>query len=703
MKKENRRNILWRYALIVVAIMLITIRIVYLLVDNTVISAHHWNKLAEKELSRTDTVEPLRGEILAADGSVLATNMILYTPSLDLRHPKFNEDSYRACVPALADSLALHFPRHSAKEWTKYLLSPLKRPDSLRSRDFAIVRDISYFDTELIKTFPFPRRKAKAPRKGSIIGLKINSRPVRVRPYGAMARRSIGAVGVTESIKRIHGKYGLEKALDSLLYGKPGITKRVPLTSAIVRWNDVPPVNGYSVRTTIDIKMQDIVENELNKMLEFCDADWGTAVLLEVATGDIKAIANLELNPGKGERYIESLNRAVLGFEPGSVVKALSMLIALEDGIVTNTNEVIPLGHEWHYYGKKPIKDSHYNASLTVNEILEQSSNIGTAKIITRRFGPKPSNFRERVRQIGFLEPMNSGIAGEAVPMFPKLKDDDLGRQMLSRESYGYCTEISPLYTASLYNAIANDGVYVRPRLVKGLVGNGTDTIFPVTNIRDRICSVQNARTLRKMLSAVVWGKHGTARHFLQSPLVRIIGKTGTANINRQGIGYTHGVNRLAFCGIFPEEKPKYTCMVLISYPKRNAMGAASNSGMVVRKVAEALYSRGMLDYDDSFTKGDRNNTPYPTLHAAADPGRNDRVQNSLALGPKKVVMASPAKTPDGSVPSVLGLGLRDAIKVLETKGYEVSIIGMGCVTGQVPAPGARARHGDKIYLTLTE
>lgn len=702
MKKENRRNILWRYAAIVLAILALSVRIVYKLVDNTILSAKEWNALAEKELSRIDTIEPERGEILAADGSVLATNMILYTPCLDLRHPKFNEDSYRAAIPAVADSLALHFRSRSAKEWKNYLLSPLKRPDSLRSRAFAIVRDISFFESEKIKDFPFPRLKSKGNRKGRLIGFKVESRPVRVRPYGAMARRSIGAVGVTDSIKRVHGKYGLEKALDSLLYGKPGYTKRVPLTTAIVQWNDVPPQNGYSVRTTIDIKMQDIVENELNKMLEFCDADWGTVILMEVATGDIKAVANLEMNPGSGERYIESRNRAVLGYEPGSVVKTLSMLIALEDGIVTNINEVIPLGHEWFYYGKKSIKDSHFNASLPVSDILEQSSNIGMAKIITRRYGSKPSSFHERVKQLGFLEPMNSGIAGEAVPMFTKLEDTDLGRQMLSRQSYGYCTEISPLYTASLYNAIANDGVYVRPRLVRGLIGNGTDTIYPVTNIRDRICTVNNARILRKMLSGVVWGKHGTARHYLQSPLVRIIGKTGTANINREGIGYTHGVNRLAFCGIFPEEKPKYTCMVLISHPKRNAMGAASNSGMVVKKVAEALYSRGMLDYDDSYAKGDHNDNPIPTLYASLDPERNDRVQRALKLGSKKSVLATPKKQASG-LPSVLGLGVRDALRVLETQGYQVTVKGLGCVTGQVPAPGTPAKKGTKVYLTLKE
>lgn len=700
MKKENRRNILLRYILVALAILILSGRIIYKLVDNTVLSADKWNELAMKELNEIDTIEPIRGEILANDGSVLATNMILYTPCIDLRHPKFNEDSYRVHVPMVADSLARYFPERDAKGWREYLLAPLKREK--RPGAYPIVRDVSYFESHLVKSFPFPRTKNKNPEKRSVIGFKIEHRPARVRPYGAMARRSIGAVGVTDSIKRVHGKYGLEKALDSLLYGKPGLTKKVPLTTAIVKWADVKPVNGYSVRTTIDIKMQDIVENELNKMLEFCGADWGTAVLLEVQTGDIKAIANLELSPHAGEGYIESRNRAVLGYEPGSVVKTLSMLIALEDGIVTNLDEVIPLGHAWHYYGRKPIQDSHFNASLTVKEILEQSSNIGMAKIITRRFGPNPPAFHERLKQIGFFEPMNSGIAGEAVPSFLPVKNDDLGRQVLSRQSYGYCSEISPLFTASIYNAIANDGVYVRPRLVKGLVGNGIDTVYPVTNIRDRICSVNNARIMRQLLSRVVWGKGGTARRFLQSPLVRIIGKTGTANINREGIGYTHGVNRLAFCGIFPEEKPRYTCMVLISYPKQNAVSAPATSGTVVRKIAEALYSRGMLEYDDSFDKGNPPGKSMPTLYASLDPQRNNRIQKSLALGPRKSVLATPAK-PKTGVPGVLGLSLRDALKQLEQAGYEVRIKGTGCVVGQVPAPGSQAAEGTTVHLTLKQ
>lgn len=700
MKKENRRNILLRYFFIALAILGLSAKIVYNLVDNTILSAQKWNDLAMKELSKIDTIEPNRGDILACDGSVLATNMILYTPALDLRHERFDADSYRVYVPLVADSLARHFKQRTAAQWREYLLKPLewkKRPGF-----YPIVKDISLSEVELIKTFPFQRTKAKDPKRRRIMGFTVKKRNVRVRPYGNMAGRSIGTVGVSDSVSRVHGKYGLEKALDPLLYGKPGIAKRVALTKNIVKWADVKPIDGYTVLSTIDIKMQDIVENELNRMLDFCGGEWGSAVLLDVKTGDIKAIANLELSPRDGVSYIESLNRAVLGYELGSVMKTLSMLIALEDGIITNLDEVIPIGAKWSYFCKKPIVDSHYNAELTVKEILEHSSNIGTAKIITRRFGPNPPAFIQRLKEIGFFEPIKSGIAGEAVPVFIPLANNDNGRQILSRQSYGYCSEISPLSMASIYNAIANDGVYVRPRLVKGLKGNGIDTIYPVTNIRDRICSVNNARILRQLLSRVVWEKGGTARNFLRSDMVRIIGKTGTANINLKGIGYRNGVNRVSFCGIFPEENPRYTCMVVISHPKKNAVGAPSTSGVVVKKIAEALYARGMLDYDDSYNKGTAPGQSTPTLYASLDPERNNRIQQNLSLGPRKTVLATPTPTTSG-VPRVLGLGVREAVKQIELAGYEVRIVGTGCVVGQIPAPGSPAQEGSTVYLTLKQ
>lgn len=188
-----------------------------------------------------------------------------------------------------------------------------------------------------------------------------------------------------------------------------GYAKKIALTKKITNWTDVAATPGYDIVTTIDINMQDIVENELNNVLDTCNADWGVAVLMDVKTGDIKAISNLEKNPN-GSGYIEARNRAVMGYEPGSVVKTLSMMIAIEDGIVTNLDEVLPTGAGWAYAGGRAITDAHHSASIRAGDVIEQSSNIGMARIITRRYDENPGGFYSRVKSLGFTEPMNTGI-----------------------------------------------------------------------------------------------------------------------------------------------------------------------------------------------------------------------------------------------------------------------------------------------------
>ncbi len=694
MKKENRRAILFRYGIVVLVILVVSSLICYNLVDNTVLSADKWNTKAMEELSRVDTIQPVRGNILAADGSILATNMRLYTCRIDFRTSRFDSIGYVTRIDSIADSLAYHFPIRSRDEWHKHLSKPMSKPDSLRPRAFPLIRNISYEEAQFVKSLPFLNGKKKH------TGLYVESRLARVRPYGDMARRSIGAVGQSETCRNFHGIYGLEKALDTLLYGKPGISKKVPLTKAIVNWTDVPPRDGYNVRTTIDIKMQDIVENELNRVLEYCAADWGVAVLMDVATGDIKAISNLEKSPNPDEGYIESMNRAVLGFEPGSVVKTLSMLIALEDGIVNNVNEVIATGKGYAYSGGPTISDSHGVGSMPVREVIERSSNIGMTKIITRRYGSNPGAFYSRLKSIGFFEPMGTGIAGELIPRVDSLPNDNAGRIGLSRQCYGYATEIPPLYTLSVYNAIANGGKYVRPRLVRGLQGAGIDTIFAPTYIRPEICSEANAAKLRSMLTSVVWGDHGTARR-LRSDKVRVAGKTGTAYMIEKGV-YNHGKKRLAFCGFFPAEAPQYSCIVLTSNPKQNAMGAASTSGAVLKGIAENLYSRGMLGNSSDFKAGVTAAAHKPTMYAAMDPKRNAKVQQRLKLGERKSVLPNPKQIQNG-VPDVKGYGLRDALALLEKAGYNVRFKGSGYVAAQSPAAGTTLRRGDNVTLMLKE
>ncbi len=688
MKRENRQNILLRYAFILLIILVMAGAIVYKLIDNTVISAPEWNKKAMEELSRTVEVLPERGNILADDGSVLATNLRFYTLRIDYRCEKFAEDSLRAAMPALSDTLAKYFPPRTAAEWSEYLLKPLDKPDSLRSRHHKLLSNLSYGDMMRVKKFPFFKRRKHT-------GLVVESSLRRVNPYGDMARRSIGGVGATSECNEVHGISGLEKALDSLLYGKTGRAKKVPLTKEIVNWEDVPARNGYNIRTTINIKMQDIVEHELNTMLEYCNADWGVAVLMEVATGDIKAISNLEKNPS-GPGYIEGMNRAVLGYEPGSVVKTISMLVALEDGIVTNENEVIPTGRSWAYAGGRPITDAHGVGAVTVGEVIERSSNIGMAKIITRKYDSHPGGFYRRLKDIGFLEPMNTGIAGERVPRVDSVPSNRGGRIALSRQSYGYATEIPPLYTLSIYNAIANGGRYVRPRLVAELMGEDRDTVLPVTYIRERICSETNAEKLRRMLTAVVWGDHGTGRR-LRDKRVAIAGKTGTCYMIDNG-AYNMSRKRLAFCGFFPAEAPKYSCIVLTAAPKQNAMGAASTSGEVLKNVAVKMYSRGMLGSSADFRTGAN---CVPTLYASINPDNASVVSRELKTGGKQV-LRNPAAVRSG-VPDVHGYGLRDAILALERRGYNVAFSGSGYVAGQNPSPGSTVKTGTTVSLKLME
>lgn len=692
MKQDNRSHILIRYGIVIILILLLSGKIVVKLCNTTIVDADNWNRKANELLSQTKEIIPGRGNILASDGSVLATNLNFYTARIDYRAEKFNEKLFRDTIDHLAARMAEHFPVRNAEEWKKHLLKPLDKVRAKRPRAYKLLSGLSHADMETMRTFPF-----FSIRNRNRNGLTFEKYMRRFNPYGDMARRSIGGVGETAESKEIHGISGLEKALDSLLYGKVGYSKMINLTKKITDWTDVPAIPGSDIVTTIDINMQDIVESELNNVLDTCGADWGVAVLMDVKNGDIKAISNLERNP-RGAGYIEARNRAVMGYEPGSVVKTLSMMIAVEDGLVPDLNESLPTGNGWAYAGGRPITDSHYTGSIRVGEVLEQSSNIGMARIITREYNDNPGAFYSRVKALGFLEPMNTGIAGEVPPRFDSIASDRGGRIALSRMSYGYATEIPPLYTLAIYNAIANDGVFVRPRLVKEVKG-AVDSILPVGYMGNgRACSPETASTLRKMLTNVVWGEHGTAR-FLRNNTVRIAGKTGTCYMIENG-AYNQSKKRLAFCGFFPAENPKYSCVVLTCHPTKNFFGAATTSGQVLRNIALKLYSRGMLDNSSDY-KSLTPSDAAPTFYASAS-GRKayDKVKAEFSI-PSHRSLKAPGTVPQGTLPDVRGYSLREAVVALESAGYNVDYRGTGYVRSMIPSAGTRPPKGSHVKLVL--
>ena len=704
MKKENRRNILFRYFVIVFLISIVSACICFKLWDNTCRSADMWNRKADSTLSKIDTILPQRGSILACDGSLLSANMLLYSARVDFRTPRFNEKKYRAAIDSLSDTLSLYYPIRNKEQWKNYLLKPLEKEPSKRTRSFLLLKNLSYDEWLHLRKFPFFKEKL------SRTGLYKEEKPVRARPYGAMARRSIGGVSIgltkddsiyyaehkrfNRNVNIPYGVYGLERSLDSLLKGKEGYSSKIPLTNAIVDWTATPPVDGYDVLTTIDIKMQDIVETELNKVLDVCKADWGTAILMEVGTGDIKAIANLERNPRTGETYIESLNYAVRRADPGSVIKLLSMLVMMEDGKIPNTRKVYQTGPAFHVANTKVV-DCTKTESLPVDRALEISSNIVLSKLALESYGSNPGQFYTRIKQTGFLDKFNTGIAEEVRPRIDSLGSRQ--RVALTRQAFGYSTEVSPLYICALYNAVAGGGKFVRPRLVRGLRYNGIDSVCPVTYIRDRICSEKTAADLRSMLRKVVWGERGTARSVVRSDKVEIAGKTGTANMIQNG-RYVSGVSRLSFCGFFPYDKPQYTCMVVVAYPRVTWKSPAATSGRVVKNVAEAMLARGMLgnipDYHTS------ESARRPIYYADLD-NKADAVNMQIGGG-AKAKLTAPQKTERG-VPNVIGLGMREAVKLLEEAGYNVVISGSGSVVGQTPSAGTNIPLGTKVKLQLEE
>lgn len=701
---QSRRNhIMGRFGFVILLVLMICVSIIVLMTNTIIVHGSDWKEKGNAKMDTILPIPPTRGDILADDGSILATNLYYYNIRLDFTTKKFMICEYDQSLDSLADTLAAHFPnKGDAEYFRERLREPLKKHVDKRSNSYLLLREVTSDDVEKIKDFPYFRRTKNHYRTGLVVEKVLR----RKYPYGDMAKLSVGFIASDSVIRnRYYGAAGLEKALDSLLYGTPGEAKKVVFTNRVANWPVKKPVPGYNVHTTINVTIQDILENELEKMLVTSEAEWGTAMIMEVETGDIKAISNLELDSAKGKgNYHEAMNRIVLGYEPGSVMKAISMAMALEEGIAKPLGKTLysdPGG--FAYAGGKRIRDTHSTPTrqLTVDQLLEYSSNIGMTKLIAPTFADNPAGFKAKLKEMGFFNRFNTGIARENPPRIPDLPADRGGRISLSRQIYGYNTEIPPLYTCAVYNAIANRGKFVRPRLVRRLSRqDGTDSIIPVQLVVDHFMTEENADILKDMLHRVIYNPGGTAKG-LKSDIVDIAGKTGTCNIVVPGRGYREGHYRLAFCGFFPYESPKYTCMVLISDPSPAYKGAGRTSGEVLKNVALKMHARGLLGDSPAIAKADDAIT-VPGYYATDNTGRDVLVSQAVGVEKGRKI-ASPKSVRPGTVPDVRGLGFREAVVKLEKAGFNVKYTGSGFVAAQNPNPGAEAILGAKVNLSLTQ
>lgn len=708
-KQKNKKRILFRYGLVTLMFIIIAVCEVVSLTNTTIINAAKWEEEANKQIGIERVIVPERGSILASDGAILACNVIVWDIKLDMQHPKMTSKKLNlAGLDSLADYLDRYYPRpadlHSlapdsaAKcSWRARFRREMAKPATKRNRALLLARGVSEYTIDTMRQAPLFKDFVK----DKSIPFYQTSRSVRRQPYGMMARYSIGVVTESARDRKPHGYSGLEKDLDSLLYGRPGKSRSVTFNSGVGGWEIVPAKRGYDVVTTIDLQIQDILEQEMMERCSAVNAEWGTAMVMEVATGEIKAISNLERRDDG--TYGEAYNRIVTCFEPGSVVKPISLLIAFEDGLINSNNNTVDCSPFMK------TKDPHAPVVKTIPEVMGWSSNTGVARIIFRGYGNRPEAFYDRWQQLGLFDRMHTGIAEERPVRMRRLTAATAdGRPItmtarhldLARQTFGYSVEISPLYLLSIYNAIANNGHYVRPHLVRALRDeNGRDSILHHTPIREQVCTPEHARMLRECLRKVVTG--GTARSAKLDEIVPIAGKTGTCYPvfeKGKGKGYDLSRRRFAFAGFFPYDNPKYSMVVLVLAPAGSG-GAGSISGKVLSRVAERMYARGMLGDTPDYQAQSVASTP---VLSNGDSKAMIGLQQQLNVRAQRLAAPLPGRQPAGRIPDVRGYDARSALRELEMRGVQVVIRGVGTVLQQSIAPGTPIRPRQTIYLTLS-
>ena len=576
---DEQRNTVWRFAMIFIVILLGFGAVLGKIIYVQVAERDEWLKVAEKQVPTHRPIKATRGNILDCNGRLLASSMPQYYVYMDTRVPALH-DKNGALFTAHIDSLAFDLARivgdHSAAEYKGRIIHAYMRGEKrLKVCDHRI----NYLQRQdLEKNSLIKKGKYKS-------GIFFEDQHRRIKPYGILASRTIGSIyGEGGS-----GNSGLEKGFDKELRGEDGMSS----IQRIGGRNESVPVeeakDGMDVVTTIDANLQDIVENALLVKTRERNAKWGCAILMETQTGYIRAIANLDRSEEDGQ-YFEGQNHAVQRVEPGSTFKTIALMAALDDGKIDIDDTVRITKQPWVYIRNSKHTDAHpMDTVLTVRSALAVSSNIALAKLITHSYEGSARKFVKKIERMGLLDSLYCEIPGADKARIDVPRDT----VTLSKMSYGYSVELSPMQILMFYNAIANNGRMMRPMLVTSIQQNGEEVKrFRPETVESSICGSRTLRDIKGALHDVVWDDHlGTAAkkkwsRKAQSNLVSIAGKTGTAQLIIPGHGYSGRHHRMTFVGYFPEENPRYTCICMIEDPQY-PYDAGMDCGSTVRVIAE--------------------------------------------------------------------------------------------------------------------
>lgn len=657
---------------------------------------------------REETIEAIRGDIMARDGRPMATSVPYYQIRMDCVVP--NEDTFKKYIDDLSVSLAEFFKNKSAKKYKEELVKA--RKDGKRYKALGN-RLVDY--TELAQIKKFPILKLGANRGGIIVEQKYR----RNNPYGRLAYRTIGFIN-TEGVG-----VGIEGSCDYYLKGTPGkqtIQKMLggewrPVTGV----EGVAPKDGYDILTTIDIEIQEAAEKALREQLaKGMGIEGGTAIVMEVATGAVRAIANMKK---MGDSYDESYNYGIGdATEPGSVFKLMTLVSLLEDGYVTLEDPIDGGNGKWSY-GGHTYSDTHAYGMMDVKTALAKSSNVAFAKLAVTYYEGKEQQYVDRLNSMKVGERFNLDIQGEGRASIYGPSDAMWSRSSLSSMAIGYATLLTPLHTLAFYNAIANDGKMMKPYFIENYQENGEIVKnFGPQVMSGSICSKETAREARRALRHVV--EIGTGR-FMNNSKFKIAGKTGTSRIAFGGkIGYEkNGFRRYqaSFAGFYPADNPKYSAIVVLySGETRGNFYGGSWAGPVFKQIADHIYSTS--SNWEPVLDGNSKNIPAPEVAAGrldaqskvlAELGVeftkvdiNERNMSGWAKFSKDTsgnLAATNFSTDNDSLANVVNMGLKDAVYLLENSGYKVQFEGYGKVVAQEPAPGSKLPEGSTVILKLKE
>ncbi len=712
-----------RVVIIYILVLIFSATIIAQVFNLMVVQRKKWEEVNTNSTKKIVT-SPKRGNILSKNENILSTSVPWYHITIDLRTDEWKKyfirpsDSLSHNLDIVCRELAKYVPGKSGYQIRQELKTRFQH-----KKQFYFKHKFNFAELRKLKELPILNKNQYKS------GLIANTHNKRVKPYGELAFRTIGQLDHNG-----RGNAGLEMAYNDYLSGKPGeaLMQRLPggVWMPVNNGNIVEPEDGYNLVSTIDISFQEIVHNALKKQLVKTKANHGSAVLMDVETGEVLAISNLTDTLGK---YLEYYNYAIgERTEPGSTMKLMSLMAGIEDGYI-NLDDSIDSGNGKFKYMSLTISDTHKGGygKLSVKEAFKVSSNVGVAKIILQHYEDRQNEFVDRLYNMGLHKKLGISIPGEPAPIIKYPSDSLWWKGSLAQMSYGYEVKFTPLQILAFYNAVANNGKMVKPRFGRYLKrGQHIVKQFRTQTINSSICSRSTIRKAQELLESVVdngyytdengkrqyAGIRGTG-HNLVTKHYKIAGKTGTAQIaiGTKGYGNTKKY-QASFVGYFPADNPKYSCIVVISSPKLGGYYGNVIAGPVFREISDKVYAQSFAIIEDEEENDTESLIKTPYSENGYLPEIDEVVQEFdipfsdtgitsdwvLTYNHDSIIEYRNRIISDNrTIPNVIGMGLKDAIYILENKGLKVKVVGYGTVRQQWPKPGTAFRKGDKVKIEL--